>query len=743
VAEIETHEEYLEEVWSLFAAEGKETLDLVEEALLELESDPTNAGQVARLFRGLHTFKGEARMMGLSTIESLAHRAEDLVALVRDEGVTLTGAMIDLLLRVLDHSRGLLNYATARRHDAEVDQVEELVVQLEVMLAEHTDGASSLPKPPPDSTDVGMDGPADASSAPEVIERAEEIDEPFLAVELIDLATDPGYVRIFLELAGEKLGSLCGVLDTLSTSDERGRDDCTREIKAAVDALTHAAGQMGYERLVAVLNEIVAAVEGLGGEAQATRLDELKRVLAEEMAIIQEEARSLGVEVDIQPLLWKLRADSAVERSSLSGSQEAITESRSAVPTEPLISLMEDVGALVAARATLHRVTQRLTEVNLLETVTRLAKQSGGDWWYTLRELQTFLAPWADDLNTLAQIEAEMGAVLDHFQETALALRARPAAEILEPLLHLVQDVAQRQGKLVTLDLDGTDIDLDYSALDVLADPVRRLAWFAVAHSIEEPAQRQEAGKPATGHISIVARRTANRVQVVIEDDGRGIDRKAVLKRARKLGWTKRRSVLPPDKLSEWVVRDGFGALDVSGLDVDDLSGEEVNLASISAKLQTRQGWLTVASEPGQGARFSLELPLDMVVMDSMVMRVRDVQYVVPIGAVHRIVKPEETQIVQSSADGTQYLLRLEGELVSIQTLTGDVDKDDLREGLLLVVEAGDGRLALAVDELIGQQQVLLQPLQGQLMDVQGISGCALLGEGNVGMVLNLHRMNA
>jgi chemotaxis signal transduction protein len=273
-----THDDYLEEVWSLFAEEGKEALDLVEETLLGLESDPTDAGQVAKLFRAMHTFKGEARMMGLPVIESLAHHAEDLVALVRDEGVALTGAMIDLLLEVLDHSRVMLDHALAQRRDADAAQVEELMGRLEVMLAEHSEQARPFPGVSSEDMD---EGPDDLDEVPAPI-----TDEEFIlsvAEELIDPATDPEYVRIFLEMTEDELGRLRTAIDALADGDEEG----IQEIKAVVDTLMHAAGRMGYERLVAILDDLVTTVEELDGEARVIRLNELEPTLSEELAAIQ------------------------------------------------------------------------------------------------------------------------------------------------------------------------------------------------------------------------------------------------------------------------------------------------------------------------------------------------------------------------------------------------------------------------------------------------------------------------
>ena len=415
-----------------------------------------------------------------------------------------------------------------------------------------------------------------------------------------------------------------------------------------------------------------------------------------------------------------------------------VVEAQGAVSMEALTGFVEKMGELVATRATLHRVVERLTEVDLIETAARLVKQSGYDWQRVRRELQISLGSWINDLGGLAQLETEMGAVVDQFQEVALALRARPAAEILDPLQRLIQNVAQHQGKMVKLDIEGANVGLDHSAMDILADPIHRLAWFAVAHGIEKPVQRLEAGKQATGRVSVAVSKIADHVQVVIEDDGRGIDPDATLGRARELGWANDDSI-PADKLSEWVLREGFGL--VGGSHCYDVEG--IDLAAINADLQARRGRLSVASEPGQGTRLSLDIPLDTVVIDGMVMRAGDVHYVVPIEVVRRIVKPEETHLVHSSADGGQRMLRLDEELVPIQTLAGNTGGGISQESLLLVVETGERGVALAVDELIGQQQVLVQPLQGCLTDIQSVSGCAMLGEGDVGMVLDINRVTA
>ena len=253
------------------------------------------------------------------------------------------------------------------------------------------------------------------------------------------------------------------------------------------------------------------------------------------------------------------------------------------------------------------------------------------------------------------------------------------------------------------LDLQGTELDLDYESLQVLADPIRRLALFAVTDGIEEVEHRQRAGKPTTGRVSVRISAREEHVQVVVEDDGRGIDRETLAR----------------------------------GLVSDEHGRARIDLAAINADLQTRHGRLSVTSQVGCGTRFDIRLPLDMAVLDGMIVRSGDVRYVVPVSAIRRIVKPDAANLVHTFADGGHGLLRLEGESVQIQTFDGHEHTQDA-PNLLVIVDRGQEPIAFGVDELIGRQQVLVRPLQGQFADIQNVSGCALLGEGQIGVVLDL-----
>jgi len=255
----------LDEAWELFAEDGKEALDLVEDALLALESNPTVQDQIILLFRGLHKFKGNARMMGLSALEHLFHQAEDLAALVRDEGVRLTGEMIELLLEVVDRSREMLGDILARRCEFGAEQLEDLVRRLGEMLETY-----ARPQPQP------------------------------VATVTVDLRSDPLYMRIFLEMLRDEMERLPPLLGTIAAGHRtQETEECIQKVRAIADTLSYAAGRLGYTELSYALHNLVEVVESLPDDGRYAGLDEAVQAILKELAKIEEAAHRLGVDVHI------------------------------------------------------------------------------------------------------------------------------------------------------------------------------------------------------------------------------------------------------------------------------------------------------------------------------------------------------------------------------------------------------------------------------------------------------------
>jgi two-component system chemotaxis sensor kinase CheA len=802
----------IDELWSLFAQEGREVLDQAEQALLHLETAPTDTEAIRGLFRAMHTFKGNARVMGLTTIETLAHHAEDLVGLARDHGAPLIPAVITVLLNTVDKFRAMLTHAVAHRRDEKLESIADLVARIRRAAPPGQDIESTAP-------------PAAGEPAP---------------AQLVDPATDPAFVRIFLEMAQEELGRLHISLESLST----GEAAAAAGILDAVDALHHAASQMGYDRLMAALDAMGEAVGGLTGETRLNRLFALELEAFEELTVIQESAPELAAAApaDFPDIAWMFRhwhADRVfanlaqlvdqvdqLERAAATGSiktygdgaaiggivtllqniyhscrfykiepgaqlsrtledlyartvqgeklytaalpeltrafvtrlgaaidaiktgqkpalsplTELITQARALLfhplsehapeidpqilerlhlppefddvfipanlvdlnramaagqnfftiladlnrdehmaaafyqwtqaetvqlitsatvyqndltlynfllttplpepairqalaqidpagqlfslkaayiapaapaPTqEPpaaeaptatsrrspvdtvsaaaLAGLMESVGQLSAAFAGLENSSQKLADSEFIETLAKFLDSSGEQ----NSGIEQQFNRWQHELSALVQAQSEMGAIIDDLRENAHSLTVKPAAAILAPLTKEVAAISRKLGQNISLQLTGADIELDQTALKILAGPVQKLVRFAAGQGPVEP------GAPLL--VTVTVSIQADSVQVVIQDNGPGLDNAALNRRVRQLGGSTEEN-LPVTRLAEWLLKPEFGPI----------GREPINLAKINAVLQTHQGMLQVREAAGGGIRFLLELPLD------------------------------------------------------------------------------------------------------------------------------------
>jgi len=407
--------------------------------------------------------------------------------------------------------------------------------------------------------------------------------------------------------------------------------------------------------------------------------------------------------------------------------------------------MLESIGELVTGQAMVHHLLTRLFESDLVRTVESKMAGAGDNWQAARGGVRETLENWLESVEKLIQLESQNTALLNRLQEEALAVRVRPVALLLKPLAPFVSGLARQHARQVSLVTVGDEIELDFSMIDSLKSSLRTLVTFCVSQSIETPERRIGAGKDGRGTCRMLLVKHEDHVAITVEDDGDGIDVQRVMQRSRQLGWTGDR----PDVAL--VLRDGFGAMSNG-------EGEGVDLATTRSQLRHLGGDLRVSNLPSGGTRFFLTMPLAMVVLEGMAVRVGEVQYVVPIDAIQRIVRSGADELMQVSADRGRYMLRLEADdVLPIQFLSrnGQAEggagasrltaleqdsgsNDDELKHLFVVVGKNGQRTALAVDELIGQQQVLIRPLHGYLSGIRGVTGCALLGSGDVGMVLDM-----
>jgi two-component system chemotaxis sensor kinase CheA len=319
-------------------------------------------------------------------------------------------------------------------------------------------------------------------------------------------------------------------------------------------------------------------------------------------------------------------------------------------------------------------------------------------------------------------------------------LRLVPIGTVFRRMQRLVRDLSHQTGKPLDLILEGGENQIDKSLVDQLYDPLMHLVRNAVDHGIESPEERIAAGKPETGRIVLEAAQQGREIHITVADDGRGMDREAILRRARELGLAGADE--EPDDSTVWsyIFRSGLS----TAREVSSLSGRGVGMDVVNDTIQSLRGRILVESFRGMGSVISLCIPLTLAFLDSMVVRLRDRLYAIPIDIIDEVIKPGAEQVTRTSATQSEFV-RVRDELTPVCRLPRFYQEAEderlLVEQILVVVRTTKGLLGVPVDEIVGQQQVTMKPLQGQVQEIRAGAGYALLGSGEVAIALDCERL--
>ncbi len=328
------------------------------------------------------------------------------------------------------------------------------------------------------------------------------------------------------------------------------------------------------------------------------------------------------------------------------------------------------------------------------------------------------------------------GKIVRELQDLSMSMRMVPMRATFQKMVRLARDAAHRSGKQVELALEGEDTEIDRNMVDVIADPLVHMVRNAVDHGVETPAARAAAGKPAVGHLRLSAYHAGGNVVVELEDDGKGLDRERIVRKAIEKGLIDSEKGMSDADIYKLIFEPGFSTNEV----VTDLSGRGVGMDVVRRNIESIQGRIEIASEAGRGTKFTFRLPLTLAITDGMAVRVGDERYIIPIMHIQICFRPSPGDI--STIQGRGEMVNLRDMLMPMIRLHRFFDvkgaKPDPTEALLVVLFAGDRRCALLVDELLGQQQVVAKPLGAGMKGRRGIAGGAILGDGRVGLILDV-----
>lgn len=336
--------------------------------------------------------------------------------------------------------------------------------------------------------------------------------------------------------------------------------------------------------------------------------------------------------------------------------------------------------------------------------------------------------------SALARKTTHAGKIVRELQDLSMSLRMLPLRATFQKMSRIVRDAARRTGKKVRFVSQGDDTEVDRNMVDVVGDPLVHMVRNAVDHGLEPPNERTAAGKGEEGSVCLRAYHAGGHVVIEIQEDGRGLDRKKIAQKAIEKGLIESDDGMSDQDVYQLLFAPGFSTAAV----VTELSGRGVGLDVVKRNVESLKGRISISTQPGNGTTFSLRLPLTLAITDGMLVRVGSQRYVVPTTSIRQSLRPRTEDVI--TVEGRGQMLRLRGEVLAIYSLGELLALSNYvtnpTKGLLVVVHDGDHSFALLVDELLGQQQVVTKPI-GDLKNVRGVSGGAILGDGTVGLILD------
>ncbi len=333
------------------------------------------------------------------------------------------------------------------------------------------------------------------------------------------------------------------------------------------------------------------------------------------------------------------------------------------------------------------------------------------------------------DLSQLARITGEV-------QRTTMAMRMMTVGTVFQRTSRLVRDLARKAGKQVTLQISGEETEVDKTIAEELTDPLLHMVRNACDHGIETPDQRIAAGKPATAQIRLAAYHQGGQIVIEIADDGRGLDREKILDKAVQEGLIDAGAHLSEQEIFNLIFEPGFS----TASQITDLSGRGVGMDVVRRNIQKLRGRIDIQSKLGQGTTFFLKLPLTLAIIEGLVVGVGTHRYIVPIFAVRELIQPKPGTL--STVQGRNEMVLVRDRVLPVLRLAkrfGVQSKsDDPTQSLLIVTECQKQQFCLLVDEVLGKQEVVIKSLGETLKNISGIAGGAILGDGRVGLILDL-----
>ncbi|OAZ98522.1 chemotaxis protein CheA [Halomonas sp. G11] len=671
-----------------FFEEAEELLADMEQHLLELDVDNPDSEQLDAIFRAAHSIKGGAGTFGFSVLQNTTHIMENLLDYARKGELALRADLVDTFLEAKDIMHEQLN---AYRNEEEPDQetYERICQTLQQIALEEIGQSLEAPAETASSAESTEEASADGSSAGDA---SETNSTRHLKVALINV-DDKDRLLLVEEL--EQLGDI----------ESQSGDDKRYEVVLS--------GSVSADDIEAVMCFIIEPDQI---DIQPLASGEVK---ADAPAAQPEAEPTADQEAAPPASSTEQKASPSAPAKAETGDGQAKGKAKKAAPESSSIRVSVDkvdqiinlVGELI------------ITQSMLDQTVSDLGDQSGAN--SSLQSGMSLLQRNARDL-----------------QESVMSIRMIPMEFVFSRFPRVVRDTAGKLGKEIELVTEGKSTELDKSLVERITDPLTHLVRNSLDHGIEMPEVRESIGKPRTGKLTLAARHQGGNILIEVRDDGAGLDRDRLLAKAKENGLNVSDSMSDED-VYQLIFAPGFSTAN----EVTDVSGRGVGMDVVKRNIQGMGGRVEIQSKKGEGTITSIVLPLTLAILDGMSIKVGGETFILPLSTVLESLQPNKDDMYAMAGDDV--VLKVRDEYLPVIAIHEVMDVEnaitDPTKSIAVIVQGEGRRYAMLVDELVGQQQVVVKNLEDNYRKVPGISAATILGDGSVALILDisgLHRLS-
>jgi two-component system chemotaxis sensor kinase CheA len=680
----------------LFTDESVEQIERIEEGLLKLERGDLDAPLLNEIFRAAHTLKGSAGTIGHTRLAGLTHAMEDVFGAMRSGRLVDARPLADLLLSTVDVLRALVDEVTAG--EVLTDAAEGLTGELRA--AHAAAEAASAGGTPAEAAGGAAAGPAAAGPAsgsgfhaddPRVVRLLAEAphgDGPAtLAWCAVDPASQWGSVRLMqLEIEAQASGALLASVPS--------REEIESGLESPGLALLLRGRPEDLEALKATLRSVdeVTAVDLWLSEAAK-----------------DEPSGAARRQIDLGP---EARGMSATEQRAVAGERLKTAQQTIRIDVTRLDELMNLVGELIVQKT---RIQQHARDVATVSSDDTLAREAEA-------------------------ISQQFSRIAGQLQDQVTGLRMLPIDSVFSRFPRVVRDIASRLGKSVRLEIEGKETELDRSVLEEVGDPLGHLVRNALDHGLETAEERQAAGKNPEGLVRLTARHADGQILITVEDDGKGMDPARLRAAAVSKGILTQEAAaaMGDDEALRLIFAPGFS----TAAKITDVSGRGVGMDVVRTNIERLGGRVEIHSTMGRGTQVELSLPLTLAIIGALMVRSGDRVCALPLTGVVETLRLDASAL---STVGGRHVITLRGRVVPVEVL--DNALGDPRRALepgprglinLVVVRSRSSELALAVDDFVGQQEIVLKSMGTFAGRLNGVAGATIMADGRVALVADI-----